>query len=311
MRKIFVSMIITVTVMTSSCSSSRMLENNEASIKRTVSDYEITMKRDILCLMMAYPEYVTGVERSGENIYILMKSGNKIIYDDKKIKTFDQKVQNPDIQDMFEQVYPIADIKSLPETSFDPGRVRLYPLLKEVYGGTREGIQKNLTNVSTPFRRIQFNKNNKASESLGNAMNSLYPVAQKSGRVAGAISPISGTFNYRVISGTNLLSAHSFGIAIDLASDKRDYWKWATRQQGQQRLDSYPREIVTAFEGSGFIWGGKWGHFDILHFEYRPEIVYKGRYFTENRGEGADWYEGVPLSDETRGYIQRIDGALQ
>jgi hypothetical protein len=32
-------------------------------------------------------------------------------------------------------------------------------------------------------------------------------------------------------------------------------------------------EIVEIFERHGFIWGGKWYHFDTFHFEYRPEII--------------------------------------
>ncbi|NUM57423.1 MAG: M15 family metallopeptidase, partial [Bdellovibrionaceae bacterium] len=26
------------------------------------------------------------------------------------------------------------------------------------------------------------------------------------------------------------------------------------------------------FESEGFIWGGKWNHYDTMHFEYRPEL---------------------------------------
>jgi hypothetical protein len=33
-----------------------------------------------------------------------------------------------------------------------------------------------------------------------------------------------------------------------------------------------PYEIVEIFERHGFIWGGKWGHFYTMHFEYRPEF---------------------------------------
>ena len=40
---------------------------------------------------------------------------------------------------------------------------------------------------------------------------------------------------------------------------------------------AYPREIVAAFEAQGFIWGGKWYHYDIMHFEYRPELLAKAR----------------------------------
>ena len=27
------------------------------------------------------------------------------------------------------------------------------------------------------------------------------------------------------------------------------------------------------FETHGFIWGGKWYHYDTMHFEYRPELL--------------------------------------
>jgi hypothetical protein len=34
---------------------------------------------------------------------------------------------------------------------------------------------------------------------------------------------------------------------------------------------------VAVFEREGFIWGGKWYHFDPIHFEYRPELTGGGR----------------------------------
>jgi hypothetical protein len=40
---------------------------------------------------------------------------------------------------------------------------------------------------------------------------------------------------------------------------------------------AYPWEIVAAFEEQGFIWGGKWYHYDTIHFEYRPELLAKAR----------------------------------
>jgi len=32
-------------------------------------------------------------------------------------------------------------------------------------------------------------------------------------------------------------------------------------------------EIIDIFERRGFIWGGKWSHYDTMHFEYRPELL--------------------------------------
>jgi hypothetical protein len=37
------------------------------------------------------------------------------------------------------------------------------------------------------------------------------------------------------------------------------------------RLD-FPQPIIEAFERHQFIWGGKWYHFDTMHFEYRPGL---------------------------------------
>ena len=34
-----------------------------------------------------------------------------------------------------------------------------------------------------------------------------------------------------------------------------------------------PMEIVRIFEKHGFIWGGRWSHYDTMHFEYRPELL--------------------------------------
>jgi len=35
-----------------------------------------------------------------------------------------------------------------------------------------------------------------------------------------------------------------------------------------------PQGIIDIFEKHGFIWGGKWYHYDTMHFEYRPELLY-------------------------------------
>ena len=76
-----------------------------------MDSYDINMKRDLLCLKIAYPEFVSSFERgnSGE-VYVVMKSGNKILYDDKNQKTYDEKFINADLQDTMEMLYPIEDI---------------------------------------------------------------------------------------------------------------------------------------------------------------------------------------------------------
>ena len=58
------------------------------------------------------------------------------------------------------------------------------------------------------------------------------------------------------------------------------YWRWS-RVFDREGWDEIPlaqrwcppQEVVRLFERHGFIWGGKWAHFDVIHFEYRPEII--------------------------------------
>ncbi|SFC17949.1 M15 family metallopeptidase [Clostridium uliginosum] len=275
-------------------------------------DYIIEMKQDILTLMLAYPDYIVGVEKNNDDkVYLIMKSGKKIIYDDKIEKSHEEKLENPDLQDMLEQDYPLDKSNSIMDKTFDPGRARHYELLSEVYGNSRKSIESNLISLKYGYTNYQFNSKNNANTSLEAALKELIPLSKTRGDIGSILYPASGTYNYRVISGTGRLSPHSYGIAIDLKSDKKDYWKWSSDKEGEKRLSQYPKELVEAFEKNNFVWGGKWGHFDILHFEYRPEIILKAKYFS-TWNNNSKWYEGAPLEEEaTKKYIDIIEQELQ
>lgn len=275
------------------------------------SDYDTVLKQDILTLMMAYPEYIKGVEKAeGGKVYIITVSGKKILYDDKIKKDFNQKMDNADIQDVLEESYPLSMPQKLTELESDPGRFRCYELLNEVYGKNEGEVSSNLTIVPAPYNGYQFNKRNGAAESLKAAMVELKEIAKTNNKVAALISPVNGTFNYRVISGTGKLSPHAYGIAIDINSNPSDYWKWATREAGEKRMMSYPKELVETFENHNFVWGGKWGHFDILHFEYRPEIIIKAKYFSDDVDSSKEWFGSVERTEEVNRYIELIENSL-
>ena len=89
------------------------------------------------------------------------------------------------------------------------------------------------------------------------------------------LAPSAGTFNWRKVAGAANMSVHSFGAAIDLNTKYADYWVWAGGKPGNvpSHANRYPMEIVAAFEAEGFIWGGRWYHYDTMHFEYRPELI--------------------------------------
>ncbi|SCN24555.1 hypothetical protein N3C_1862 [Clostridium sp. N3C] len=312
MKKIIIILLV-LGVIGSTWLTSKAIMEIRAVFKAEDKDYVKTMKQDLLCLKMAYPEYIVGIEvKEDGKVYIVMKSGKKIIYDDKKQKSQEEKIANPDLQDMLEQIYPLTTTRKLMDKNFDPGRGRVYELMGEVYGSNEANIKKNLTNVAIGGRYCQFNKNNKAAEFLSAAIKEINELIKNNKQIAAFVYPTSGTFNFRRIAGTNRLSAHSYGIAIDLAGSKWDYWKWATAEQGQKRLSTYPKELVEVFEKNNFVWGGKWGHFDILHFEYRPEIILKAKYFGGKEKDNEKWYYGAPEEDERiKEYIKYIDDTLK
>ena len=62
---------------------------------------------------------------------------------------------------------------------------------------------------------------------------------------------------------------HSWGAAIDLNTVRAAYWLWPRAVAAE----TLPAQIIDIFERHGFIWGGKWLHYDTMHFEYRPELL--------------------------------------
>jgi hypothetical protein len=75
------------------------------------------------------------------------------------------------------------------------------------------------------------------------------------------------------------MSMHSFGMTIDINVSYSNYWRWSVRDKSEDSptlipyKNRIPVEIVEIFEKHGFIWGGKWYHYDTMHFEYRPELL--------------------------------------
>ena len=82
---------------------------------------------------------------------------------------------------------------------------------------------------------------------------------QSTGDLAEEIHPgeYAGCYYPRYIAGTQQLSLHSFGIALDL------------NVPGNQRgsVGEMNRAVVAIFKKWGFAWGGDWGYTDPMHFE--------------------------------------------
>ena len=85
--------------------------------------------------------------------------------------------------------------------------------------------------------------------------------------------PIGGVYSCRTVADTGKPSVHSYAAAIDLNTRYGDYWYWQHKTGPIPYRNRMPQEIVDIFERHGFIWGGKWYHYDTMHFEYRPELL--------------------------------------
>lgn len=72
----------------------------------------------------------------------------------------------------------------------------------------------------------------------------------------------TGGFACRSISGTDVASNHSWGLAVDI--------NWQRNPMSRRFVCDLPPELITAFWKCGFYWGGWYsgGRYDPMHFEY-------------------------------------------
>ena len=201
---------------------------------------------------------------------VFFMDGSTLVYDDKKVKSFDELLEHADIEDMFAQKYPAFAPITPPALNEDPGRFRNDAFLKKLYGESKKEIEKNLTTITWlpnhGGKKLQFNKNENAAHQLQKVSNELDKLPEEYMKY---LKHVDGTYYYRTIAGTQRLSAHSYGIAIDLDTKYSRYWRWDKTYTFHNDI---PKVIVDIFEKYGFVWGGRWYHYDTMHFEYRPEL---------------------------------------
>lgn len=153
----------------------------------------------------------------------------------------------------------------------DAGRARNPLFFALMYGEDNAAVESQLTTIDWFGKSVKVTTINDVHLKLQSIQAALAQLPEAERKIA---EGTAGTFNYRKIAGTDDLSSHAYGIAIDLAVEHANYWRWGRKADGsfdyQNRI---PHAIVDIFEAHGFIWGGKWHHFDTMHFEYRPEIL--------------------------------------
>lgn len=223
-------------------------------------------------LVAAYPDALAGHDAK----MLRWRDGTVMpLSDGAENKTFAELLRNASIIDQFRLPYPRGPLEQPPAVDADPGRFRNTAFFTKMYGDCRKGeVSPRL--VSLPWlpetwgRAIRITSINGVDQRLRAVSAEIDALPESIKRAA---YPIAGTYNCRAVADTGRPSPHGYGIAIDLNTAFSDYWYWRQHGGSIRYRNRMPQQIVAIFEKHGFIWGGKWYHYDTMHFEYRPELL--------------------------------------
>ncbi len=225
-------------------------------------------------LVAAYPDHLAGIEDG----MLVWRDGTRMAIDDGRgEKDHETRLATADIEDMLAQPYPGGRPPAPPQRNEDPGRARNAQFFDKIYGDCTKGeVALHLVDVPWLARKggkpLKVTRINGVAERLAAVSAELEALPARFGAY---LLPAAGTYNCRPIAGTKRVSAHGYGIAVDIAIRHAHYWRWSGAKAGAAFAykNAIPFEIVDIFERHGFIWGGKWYHYDTMHFEYRPELL--------------------------------------
>jgi hypothetical protein len=225
-------------------------------------------------LVAAYPQMLA--RHDGERIY--WRDGTLMLASDGKAeKSFDQLLKDASILDQFHLPYRRGRLPAPPAPNEDPGRFRNEAFFRKMYGDCHKGeIERRLVTIiwlpkswGKPVRVTGVNGIAEKLKAVSAEIDALPETVKR------AAYPIAGVLACRPVRDTGRDSMHAYAAAIDLNVAISDYWLWQAKGgTGPLRYrNRMPLEIVDIFERHGFIWGGKWYHYDTMHFEYRPELL--------------------------------------
>lgn len=235
----------------------------------TISDgANESLPLEVLALAKVYPSQI--VNSAGEFIYLA--NGDSVAINLNQELSHEDKLAAPDISSMFCDLYPLGPLV-VPDYQFDPGRYRNEQLFMSMYGHTSNEVRKNLVYVDCFGSSVPFSRINGAADSLRSV---IREVAQSAPHLIIFFEDPS-SFYWREVRGADRLSAHSFGIAIDIGVKYSNYWRWSNPGKDENDViryeNKFPEELIMIFEKHGFISGARWYHYDTMHFEFRPEII--------------------------------------
>lgn len=223
-------------------------------------------------LLRAYPDALSGFD--GTNL--IWRDGTRMqVSDGRPDKTMAEQLRAGSILDQLQLVYPTG-AALLPPPQQDPGRVRNLAFFTKMYGNcrTNEVAPKLVPVVWLPRmwgHTVSITSVNGVDRQLTAISHELDELPAEDMKY---LHPLGGTYTCRPVADTGQSSMHAWGAAIDINPAYSNYWLWSRNGSGLPAyINHIPPEIVSIFERHGFIWGGRWAHFDTMHFEYRPELL--------------------------------------
>ncbi len=222
-------------------------------------------------LLRAYPDVLASFDGTD----LIWRDGTRMKVDDgRPDKSPEEQLRHGSILDQLRLPYPVG-APALPPQQ-DPGRVRNKAFFDKMYGDCKAGqVAPRLVPVvwlpTTWGHVVSITSVNGVDRQLAQVSRELdeLPADYKK-----YLYPLGGTYLCRHVADTGQTSMHGWGAAIDINTAFSDYWLWHRTAGGLPTyVDRIPSEIVAVFERHGFIWGGRWAHFDTMHFEYRPELL--------------------------------------
>lgn len=235
------------------------------------------------CFVAAYPGVVCA---GGDGEVVLCPAsaesrhaapGARLVWDDGRDKTHDERLDAADLEDTVAMRYRPGRHFEIPARDFEPGRVRDDDLFAAMYGGTQQAVAARVEDVqwmlASGGKTVRVTAVNGVAAALRQVSADLERELPEDLRRL--VATTAGVFVWRNVRGHERRSPHSYAIAIDVGVARSDYWDWHKPgpDGGYRYKNRFPLEVVEIFERHGFVWGGKWYHFDTMHFEYRPELL--------------------------------------
>jgi hypothetical protein len=233
----------------------------------------------------AYAPFIDSVSYRGDEVVFSM-AGSAIHFEDGRMLEAGRLERRAECEPIFYRYSLVPLTEPLPATDQLPAYCR--DVVELLWGRTESEVRRHTGGVTFLGRRLVVN--DLLLGPLASVERDMREAATLDPAVADWIAGIEIAYSFvtRDVAATQTQSYHGWGMAFDLVpasyGGRHVYWRWsrALDRQGWQRIPleerwSPPAAAIEIFERHGFVWGGKWPHFDTIHFEYRPEIVLYNR----------------------------------